>query len=52
LGSAEVDSRTGASLSITIIVSIAYFVGGRLSEAGASHDALYVVVLVLLSVPG
>jgi hypothetical protein len=38
----------GAALSITAIVTIAYFVGDGASSGGASNDALYVVVLVLL----
>jgi Sap, sulfolipid-1-addressing protein len=38
----------GAALSITAIVTIAYFVGSGLSDAGASDDTLYIVVLVLL----
>ena len=38
----------GAALSITAIVTVAYFVGSGISDAGASDDALYIVVLVLL----
>jgi threonine/homoserine/homoserine lactone efflux protein len=38
----------GAALSITAIVTIAYFVGSGISDAGASDDALYIAVLVLL----
>ena len=38
----------GAALSITAIVTIAYFVGSGFSDAGASDDTLYIVVLVLL----
>jgi hypothetical protein len=38
----------GASLSITLIVTIAFLVGGGASDAGASDDTLYIVVLVLL----
>ena len=38
----------GASLSITAIVTIAYVVGSGASDAGASDDTLYIVVLVLL----
>ena len=38
----------GAALSITAIVTIAYFVGSGVSDAGASNDTLYIVVLVLL----
>ena len=38
----------GAALSITLIVTIAYFVGSGASDAGASDDTLYIVVLVLL----
>jgi hypothetical protein len=39
---------TGAALSITLIVTIAYFLGKGASDAGASDDTLYIVVLVLL----
>ena len=38
----------GAALSITLIVTIAYFVGDGASGAGASNDTLQIVVLVLL----
>lgn len=38
----------GAALSITAIITIAFFVGDGASDAGASDEALYVVVLVLL----
>jgi threonine/homoserine/homoserine lactone efflux protein len=38
----------GAALSITAIVTVAYFVGSGISDAGASDDALYIAVLVLL----
>ena len=38
----------GASLSITLIVTIAYLTANGVSDAGASDEALYVVVLVLL----
>jgi threonine/homoserine/homoserine lactone efflux protein len=38
----------GAALSITAIVSIAFFAGIGGSDAGASNDALEIVVLVLL----
>ena len=38
----------GAALSITAIVTIAYFVGSGFSDAGASDKTLYIVVLVLL----
>jgi hypothetical protein len=38
----------GASLSITLIVTVAYLVGGGGSGGGPSSDTLYVVVLVLL----
>ena len=38
----------GAALSITLIVTIAFFVGSGASDAGASHDTLDIVVLVLL----
>jgi threonine/homoserine/homoserine lactone efflux protein len=38
----------GAALSITGIVTVAFFVGSGLSHAGASHDTLDIVVLVLL----
>jgi len=38
----------GASLSITLIVTIAYLVGAGVSNQGTSDDTIYVVVLVLL----
>jgi hypothetical protein len=38
----------GAALSITAIVTIAYFVGSGVADAGASNDTLYIVVLALL----
>ena len=38
----------GASLSISLIVTIAYLVGGGGSGGGPSSDTLYVIVLVLL----
>jgi Sap, sulfolipid-1-addressing protein len=38
----------GAALSVTAIVTIAYFVGSGVSDAGASDDTLDIVVLVLL----
>ena len=38
----------GAALSVTAIVTIAYFVGSGVSDAGASGDTLDIVVLVLL----
>jgi len=38
----------GAALSVTAIVTIAYFVGNGVSDAGASRDTLDIVVLVLL----
>ena len=38
----------GAALSITLIVTIAFFVGSGASDAGTSDDTLYIVVLVLL----
>jgi hypothetical protein len=38
----------GAAISITIVVSVAYFLGSGASDAGASDDVLYVGVLVLL----
>src|SRR4051812_13548039 len=38
----------GAALSITLIVTIAYFVGNGASDQGASNDTIYIVVLVLL----
>jgi len=40
---------TGAALSITAIVTIAFFVSSGASDEGASDDALYIVVLVLLA---
>ena len=39
----------GAALSITVIVTIAYFVGSGARDAGASDDTLDIVVLVLLA---
>ena len=39
----------GAALSITIVVSAAFLLGFGASRAGASDEALYVVVLVLLA---
>ena len=38
----------GAALSITIVVSIAYFALDGVSSAGASDKTIYVIVLVLL----
>jgi threonine/homoserine/homoserine lactone efflux protein len=38
----------GAALSITAVVTIAFFVGSGASDAGVSHDTLDIVVLVLL----
>jgi Sap, sulfolipid-1-addressing protein len=38
----------GASLSITLFVTLAYLLLNGASDAGASNDAIYVVVLVLL----
>jgi hypothetical protein len=38
----------GASLSITAIVTIAFFAGTGASDAGASNDTLEIVVLLLL----
>jgi Sap, sulfolipid-1-addressing protein len=38
----------GAALSITLIVTIAFFVGDGASRAGASNETLQIVVLVLL----
>jgi hypothetical protein len=38
----------GASLSITMFVTIAYLVGGGGSGGGPSSDTVYVIVLVLL----
>jgi Sap, sulfolipid-1-addressing protein len=38
----------GAALSITIVVTAAFLLGIGVSNSGASDDALYVVVLVLL----
>src|SRR5512133_609654 len=39
---------TGAALSITIVVTAAFLLGVGASDQGASNDALYIVVLVLL----
>ena len=38
----------GAALSITAFVTVAYFLLNGVSDAGASDDTLYVIVLVLL----
>jgi len=38
----------GAALSITAFVTAAYFLLNGVSDAGASDDAIYVIVLVLL----
>jgi hypothetical protein len=38
----------GAAVSITAIVTAAYFLGSGVADAGASNDAIYVVILVLL----
>ena len=38
----------GAALSISIVVAIAYFVATGADKAGASHETLYIIVLVLL----
>jgi cytochrome c biogenesis factor len=38
----------GAALSITAIVTIAYFVSSGASDAGASNNTLDIVILVLL----
>jgi hypothetical protein len=38
----------GAGLSITLVVTIGYLAGSGASDAGASDDTLYIVVLVLL----
>jgi hypothetical protein len=38
----------GAALSISLVVSVAYLLGNGASDQGASDDALYIVVLVLL----
>ena len=43
---------TGAALSITAMVTIAFFVGSGASDAGVSHDTLDIVVLVLLVAAG
>src|SRR5262245_15490345 len=39
---------SGAFCSITLVVSIAYFLLNGLSDAGASNDSIYIGVLVLL----
>jgi hypothetical protein len=39
----------GAAVSITLVVTAAYLLGSGASRAGASDEALYVVVLVLLA---
>jgi hypothetical protein len=38
----------GAALSITLVVTIAYFAGNGAADEGASNDALDIAVLVLL----
>lgn len=38
----------GAALSITLIITIAFFASSGASDQGASNDTLYIVVLVLL----
>jgi hypothetical protein len=38
----------GAFLSITLIVTLAFFLLNGVSDSGASNDTLYVIVLVLL----
>jgi hypothetical protein len=38
----------GAALSITLFVTLAFLLSNGASDAGASNDAIYVVVLVLL----
>jgi hypothetical protein len=40
---------SGAALSITLIVTIAYLAGSGASDAGTSNDTLDIVVLVLLA---
>jgi hypothetical protein len=42
----------GASLSITTVGAIAFLLGGGASDRGASDDALYIVVLILLFAAG
>ena len=42
----------GAALSITLIVTIAYFVSSGASDAGASSNTLDIVILVLLVAAG
>jgi Sap, sulfolipid-1-addressing protein len=42
----------GAALSITAFVTIAYVVGGGVSDAGVSHETLDAFVLVLLIAAG
>jgi hypothetical protein len=41
---------TGAALSITIFVTAAYYLLNGISDAGASNDAIYIVVLALLAI--
>ena len=38
----------GASLALTLFVTLAYLLGGGASGGGPSSDTLYVIVLVLL----
>ncbi|MFC7217934.1 GAP family protein [Streptomyces polyrhachis] len=39
----------GAALAVTLVVTIAYFVGSGVSKAGASNDAMSIAILVLLA---
>jgi hypothetical protein len=39
----------GAALSISLIVSAGYFLGRGASDQGASNDAIYIVILILLA---
>jgi Sap, sulfolipid-1-addressing protein len=41
---------TGAALSITLFVTLAYLLLNGVSDAGASNDSIYIIVLVLLLV--
>jgi hypothetical protein len=40
----------GAALSITAVVTAAFFLGSGAADAGASNDSIYIVILVLLVV--
>jgi hypothetical protein len=43
---------SGAALSMTAVITAVYFLGNGASDAGASNDSIYIVVLVLLLAAG